>query len=243
MSNNFASRLIQARKARGWSPEELAQRAGIEVDLLAHLESGRVRIGRKYPRLASALGISLEWLATGRQEAIPFLPPKASSGSADRDAVGERPNPVNGFALRLIEARTKRPDPKELPWSQEKLASLLNMSQGAIGHLESGRTRPPKDVSKFATVLGVNPLWLATGEGSKELLPDESKKRLFEAIEALPLLPGQIEQLASIFEALGKPKEESRPKAARSRKAIEYTFPPDERPKNEKNAPSIKKAS
>lgn len=47
--------------------------------------------------------------------------------------------------------------------SQEELARRVGVSQGAIGHLESGRTRNTHLLVRIASTLGVSAEWLETG--------------------------------------------------------------------------------
>lgn len=49
--------------------------------------------------------------------------------------------------------------------SQEKLAKILGISQGTIGHIENGVTKHTKYIVDLAQAVGVKPDWLATGVG------------------------------------------------------------------------------
>jgi len=51
--------------------------------------------------------------------------------------------------------------------SQEALAKKAGVSQGTIGNLESGLRRQPRALIQIAAALGVNPAWLASGNGEK----------------------------------------------------------------------------
>lgn len=66
---------------------------------------------------------------------------------------------MNTLSLRLVWARTQ----KKL--SQEELAKLSGVSQGSIGHLESGLRQSSRRITAIANALGVNPQWLAEGKG------------------------------------------------------------------------------
>lgn len=66
---------------------------------------------------------------------------------------------MNTIADRIRSVRRQR------NMSQAKLANLANLTQGAISHLESGRNASTKELPIIAAVLGVNSLWLATGQG------------------------------------------------------------------------------
>lgn len=66
---------------------------------------------------------------------------------------------MNTIADRIRSVRRQR------NMSQAKLANLANLTQGAISHLESGRNASTKELPIITAVLGVNSLWLATGQG------------------------------------------------------------------------------
>jgi len=54
---------------------------------------------------------------------------------------------------------------KNADLTQEELAKKLNVSQGTITHIESGRNRETIHIIALAKILGVRAEWLATGEG------------------------------------------------------------------------------
>ncbi len=193
MSNNFASRLIQARTARGWSPDELAQKTGIDPEVVSRIENGKIRSGWRFPEIASALDVSLKWLATGMQE-VSSVDLATENASADTES----------FASRLKATRMAR------GLSQQELADAADMSQTAIGHLEHGRNKRSRESAKLAAALGVNEGWLVTGQESaspselQNAIPSTStaKQRLLHAIKELS--SEQIEQLIGIAEVLGQ---------------------------------------
>jgi transcriptional regulator with XRE-family HTH domain len=53
--------------------------------------------------------------------------------------------------------------------TQQSLARMAKVSQGAIGNLESGLRKSSRNITLIAGALGVNPHWLADGVGD----PDE----------------------------------------------------------------------
>ena len=57
------------RKQRGWTKEELAKRAGVDVELVDHYES-RARVVHLYTiiRIANALNVHPDWLMAWKQE-------------------------------------------------------------------------------------------------------------------------------------------------------------------------------
>ncbi|MDA3978526.1 XRE family transcriptional regulator [Gallibacterium sp. AGMB14963] len=53
--------------------------------------------------------------------------------------------------------------------SMYALAKMINVSQPAIAKIVKGETRDPKNIVEIANALNVNPHWLKTGEGSREI--------------------------------------------------------------------------
>ena len=62
-----------------------------------------------------------------------------------------------GLAYRLKLIRGER------GLTQEQLAERAGISQSAIGNIESGHRKRPRDLVAIATALGVTPEWLETG--------------------------------------------------------------------------------
>lgn len=52
-----------------------------------------------------------------------------------------------------------------LELTQQELAHRAGVSQGTVGNIESNARRAPRDLLRFARVLGVSPDWLSTGAG------------------------------------------------------------------------------
>jgi len=55
-------RLYQARKAKGYSRESLAQKAGVSTSTITFLENGRNESSKFLVEIATALDVSAEWL-------------------------------------------------------------------------------------------------------------------------------------------------------------------------------------
>lgn len=68
---------------------------------------------------------------------------------------------MKDLADRLIEARTEK------GLTQGELAKEAGVSQSTIGNLESGLRSTARKLAVIAHVLGVNALWLETGNGPK----------------------------------------------------------------------------
>ncbi|MDX8121592.1 XRE family transcriptional regulator [Janthinobacterium sp. GMG2] len=69
------------------------------------------------------------------------------------------------LAERLIWARSQKSLRDGNDFTQVDLATRAGVSQGAIGHLESGRTSTSRSITSIAKALEVDPVWLAEGKG------------------------------------------------------------------------------
>ena len=60
----FGERLIRAREQRGWTQQELAERAGIRYETISRIENGVHKEPRVYVAvaLAKALGTTVDYL-------------------------------------------------------------------------------------------------------------------------------------------------------------------------------------
>jgi transcriptional regulator with XRE-family HTH domain len=78
-SEGIGTRVRAARRRRGWSREALAFHAGISWSAIAQIESGRrnnVRPGT-LAALASALGVTIDYLVSGGHDQLPMLDHRA----------------------------------------------------------------------------------------------------------------------------------------------------------------------
>lgn len=73
------------------------------------------------------------------------------------------------LAERLVWARAQVSAAQGSEFTQQDLATKAGVTQGAIGHLESGRTKTSRSITSIALALGVNPMWLAEGKGHPSL--------------------------------------------------------------------------
>jgi phage repressor protein C with HTH and peptisase S24 domain len=69
------------------------------------------------------------------------------------------------LAERLVWARLDKASRDGADFTQTDLANKAGVSQGAIGHLESGRTSTSRSITSIAKALDVDPIWLAEGKG------------------------------------------------------------------------------
>lgn len=70
---------------------------------------------------------------------------------------------VKSLAERVAAVR------KERGLSQIALAGLAKVSPGTIGNVESGARRAPRELVAIADALGVDPRWLTTGKGRRDV--------------------------------------------------------------------------
>lgn len=67
---------------------------------------------------------------------------------------------------RLVWARAQKAEQTGVDFTQQDLANRAGVTQGSIAHLESGRTKTSRSLTKIATALGVTTEWLAEGKGA-----------------------------------------------------------------------------
>lgn len=60
-------RILERRTALGLSQAQLAEKAGVSQVTIQHLESGRNSTSKKLLEIARALGVTAEWLASGKE--------------------------------------------------------------------------------------------------------------------------------------------------------------------------------
>ncbi len=63
---NIAERLAHARSVRDWTQLELARHAGVSQSTIGNIESGSRKSPRELLAIAAAVGVSPEWLKTGK---------------------------------------------------------------------------------------------------------------------------------------------------------------------------------
>lgn len=76
---------------------------------------------------------------------------------------------IEGFGYRLRAARLRLQAERVSGVTQAALGSAVEVTEGAYGHWENGRAYPDlPTVVQLAALLGVNPAWLAFGEGKRD---------------------------------------------------------------------------
>ena len=70
-------------------------------------------------------------------------------------------------------------------WTQAQLAEAIGLSRNYVWMIENGdRTPPDRTIADICRVLGVNEIWLRTGEGEmlRQLSEDEELELIFDQI-------------------------------------------------------------
>lgn len=142
--NTLAERLKYIRNLRKLSQQEVADLANISQPTYFKIESGITKRTGSILELANVLNVNPTWLATGQ-------------GDIELGAVF---NGENTLAERLKFAR------KLKSFSQADISHFIDgLSQSAYSQLESGRSKTTNKMIELADLFGVNPTWLATGQG------------------------------------------------------------------------------
>lgn len=74
--NERGKRIRTERLRRGWAQEELARKAGISRSTVADLEGGHSRATARLLNIAKALGVTPQWLETGKGPREPVPAPE-----------------------------------------------------------------------------------------------------------------------------------------------------------------------
>jgi transcriptional regulator with XRE-family HTH domain len=102
----MGARVAQARKGRGLTQQQLADRLGVAQQTLAHYEVGRVRIAAsQLPTLAEILDLSIDEMLIG--QASPRQPGKrgpASRLQQQLDAISQLPKAKQRVVSEVLDA-------------------------------------------------------------------------------------------------------------------------------------------
>jgi SOS-response transcriptional repressor LexA len=118
MANTFGDRVHERREAREMSQEQLAKASGVSQSTIAQIESGRNKGTKHILKLATALGVSPEWLESGR-------------GAMHKSSVGDVP--INAPKVVLI---VKSAHTNEHTITEKKPSAYGNVERIAMGHRE-----------------------------------------------------------------------------------------------------------
>lgn len=84
--NHIAQRLLEARLSMKWTQGQLASAAGVSQGTIGNIESGLRKDPRELLAIASALGVSPDWLKTGKGSKQPASPTTVPTSL--EDAIG-----------------------------------------------------------------------------------------------------------------------------------------------------------
>ena len=143
---DFSKVLKDARKANGWTQDELAERAGTSKQVVSRYERGErsPKLGDAQ-KLMNALGLDFDRLAAGN----------AQTRGGDARKI---------FADNLNELLDRR------GLSQVDVAVKLNVTTAAVSTWCSGKKYPRVDaMQKLASLLGVTMSALTSREGMKDV--------------------------------------------------------------------------
>jgi transcriptional regulator with XRE-family HTH domain len=104
-SRDLGARIAQARKDRGLSQQQLADRLGVAQQTLAHYEVGRVRIAvSMLPVLTEILDLSLDEILFGQSpERTPGKRGPASRLQQQVDAISQLPRAKQKFVVEMLD--------------------------------------------------------------------------------------------------------------------------------------------
>ena len=156
------------RLARGWTLEEAAERADVDVRHVQLLERGAANpTTATLLRVARGFGVSVEDLfRTSAPKATTTEPRDGATPTGPRKAAPEASSDES-LALRVKSLRLAR------DWSQHALAAQAGVSQGAVQAVEA-RTKSP-------TLRTLDALAAAFGLAPHELLSPAPKARMPQA--------------------------------------------------------------
>ena len=146
----FADRLASLRRARGISQSQLASAAGITKRMVVAYEAeDATPPAPVLPRLAKALGVTVDELLAGSIIGRKKVQPRRVPARRLKKTVGKHPPNVLGFGVRLAELRRSR------ALTQPELAAAVGISQRMVAYYEAQEQAPAILLASFADALGV----------------------------------------------------------------------------------------
>jgi transcriptional regulator with XRE-family HTH domain len=80
--SHIAERLLEARLSKEWTQGQLASAAGVSQGTIGNIESGLRKNPRELLAIAAALGVSPDWLKTGKGS-LQFASPVVTAASPE----------------------------------------------------------------------------------------------------------------------------------------------------------------
>jgi transcriptional regulator with XRE-family HTH domain len=138
---NFAKNIFALRENRGWTAQQLARRAGVEIQTVTRIEQGKVKSPSMtvFLKIASAFGVTADDMAGPLWKTL-SLPDKPICREQCRN-----------FGVNLRHHR------KRLKLTQPALSAKSGITQSDISRLEKGKTYNPgcEIMERLARGLGI----------------------------------------------------------------------------------------
>ncbi len=109
----IADRIKEVRQELGWNQAQLAAQVGVSQSTIGNIESGQRKRPRELLSIAKALGVSAEWLETGKGGKVVERPALKLVGTNDQASVELLVRSLAGIAAQ------------QRPTLRKNLANLL----------------------------------------------------------------------------------------------------------------------
>jgi transcriptional regulator with XRE-family HTH domain len=151
----YGTRVRDARRIAGLSQGELAEKIGFRQSAIGNIEAGRNGFSGSVIKIANALGVSVNWLATGEGQ----MQPPAGSHDAMRAAPSER---LQDRVKEAMDASGMTP---------AEFSRSAKLSPSAINQLTEGKTKSLRadTAAHIEIATGYSAAWLALGTGQKKV--------------------------------------------------------------------------
>jgi phage repressor protein C with HTH and peptisase S24 domain len=138
--HGIGPRVIEARHRAGLTQAELAKQAGMTQQAVGEIEAGRSRKSVKTVVLAKALGVSAEWLETGRgsmaEPAREWRGPEVASDQRMLEIAGEEFARLPVYDIRFAAgAGSENYDEDPIDWHVISLSLLRGLTKAPLDQL------------------------------------------------------------------------------------------------------------
>jgi transcriptional regulator with XRE-family HTH domain len=176
----LGEKVKEFRERKGWTTAQMAAAVGNDVKRqhIEQLEAAGDRMPRYIVALADAMGASLDDLLDRSPSKYTRAPAdqRISTAVAVRAAMASRDR--SDFGQRLHTAR------KAKGYTQTDVQQMLGLSQSTLSELETSALSSGR-VVELAALYGVDPAWLATGEGDQAAGLAEDERRTIAQLRAI----------------------------------------------------------
>jgi transcriptional regulator with XRE-family HTH domain len=188
----IGARLAELRRERGSTRREIASRAGISHRMLVAYETeGVVPPASVLPGLSAALGVGLEELFAGIEQAAAAIP---TSEPAPRKRGRKSRRTPPAFGGHLAELR------RQAGLTQRELGAAIGVAQATVAYYETQSANPPVAlVPAIAKALGVRIEQLFNGADAAAARSSVRLAKRLQSVEALP--PRERRKLTQVIDA------------------------------------------